>query len=83
MCLTLTARVEAVADDEATVVAGGRRFTASRVLEPDTVPGDWVSVGAGWILARLTPDEAAEQLSFERVPGPPVAGEIGGRHDSR
>jgi len=64
MCLALTGRVLAVSGDEATVQVAGRRLVASRLLVPDAGAGDWVTVGAGWLLARLTDAEAADQLAL-------------------
>jgi hydrogenase maturation factor len=74
MCLALTGRVIAVdAEGVATVDVDGRSCAASRVLVPEAGPGDWVTIGAGWILARLTADEAAVQRRLE----------TGGRHAER
>ena len=62
MCLALIGQVlDVTGDPEATIVEiGGRRRQASRALVSGLEPGDWVTVGAGWILRRLEPSEANE-----------------------
>jgi len=62
MCLTAPARVTAVDTDGATVLIGGRERRVSTLVRPDTAVGDWVLVGAGTILERLSPEDAREQL---------------------
>jgi len=62
MCLTAPARVIAVDANGATVLLGGRERRASTLLRPDTAVGDWVLVGAGTILERLSDEEAERQL---------------------
>ena len=62
MCLTAPAHVIAVDANGATVLLGGRERRASTLLRPDTAVGDWVLVGAGTILERLSDEEAERQL---------------------
>jgi hydrogenase assembly chaperone HypC/HupF len=62
MCLTAPARVVAVDADGATVLLGGRERRASTLVQPDTAVGDWVLVGAGTILERMSDEEAERQL---------------------
>jgi hydrogenase assembly chaperone HypC/HupF len=62
MCVTAPARVIAVDPDGATVLLGGRERRASTLVRPDTAVGDWVLVGAGTILERLSDEEAERQL---------------------
>jgi hydrogenase maturation factor len=65
MCLALTGRVVAVEGDGAVVEVAGRHLPASRLLAPEVRAGDWVTVGAGWVLARLTEVEASARLAME------------------
>jgi hydrogenase maturation factor len=67
MCLAVTGRVLSVEGDVAIVTIAGRHHSVSRVLEPDTAAGDWVSVAMGWIFRRLTPAEADRLLELEAV----------------
>jgi Hydrogenase maturation factor len=62
MCLTAPARVIAVDADGATVLLGGHERRASTLVRPDTAVGDWVVVGAGTILERMTNEEATRQM---------------------
>lgn len=62
MCLTAPARVIAVDADGATVLLGGRERRASTLVRPDTAVGDWVVVGAGTILERISDEEATRQM---------------------
>jgi len=41
------------------VLLGGRERRASTLVVPEVAVGDWVIVGAGTILERLSEDEAA------------------------
>jgi len=58
MCLTAPARVLAIDDDGATVLLAGRPRRASTLVVPEVAVGDWVIVGAGTILERMSDDEA-------------------------
>ncbi len=64
MCVALIGRVIDVTGDTATVELDGRVRTVSRVLVPDVGPGDWVTVGAGWILERIDSTEAGQLLAL-------------------
>lgn len=59
MCISYPGRVVAVDGAGAIVETSGRRHRASTLLVPDASAGDWVIVGAGSILRRLDPTEAA------------------------
>ena len=82
MCLSLTGQVVELDGSDAVVDVRGRRLVASCLLEPETRLRDWVTVGAGWIVARLSPEEAAIRIDLERqlyapdasnAPAPPPA----------
>ncbi len=60
MCITLPAQVVAVDAGGATIESDGRRRRAATLLLPDVQEGEWVVVGLGTILARLTATEAQE-----------------------
>jgi len=59
MCITFPGHVLAISEGEATIDVDGRRRRASTLLEPTVEVGDWVLVGAGTVLRRLNPVEAA------------------------
>jgi hydrogenase expression/formation protein HypC len=59
MCIGFPGRVVAIDPVSALVETEGRRRSASLLLVPDVAVGDWVIVGAGTILERLDPTEAA------------------------
>lgn len=59
MCITFPGHVLAIGEGEAVVDVDGRRRRASTLLEPTVEVGDWVLVGAGNVLRRLDPAEAA------------------------
>jgi len=61
MCVGLSARVVAVNKDTALVDASGARREVSAELLDDLEPGDYVMVHAGVAIARITPEEAAEE----------------------
>jgi hydrogenase maturation factor len=73
MCLAVTGRVVSAEGDAAIVTIAGRNRSVSRVLEPESSTGDWVSVGMGWILRRLTPAEAERLLVLEAELEPSLA----------
>jgi len=58
MCLTAAARVLALDAGGATVLLAGLPRRASTLVVPEVAVGDWVIVGAGTILERLSEDEA-------------------------
>lgn len=59
MCISYPGRVVELDGANAVVDTVGRRRRATTLLVPDTGVGDWVMVGAGSILRRLDPAEAA------------------------
>jgi hydrogenase assembly chaperone HypC/HupF len=69
MCLSAAGRVISVQADEdaARVDIGGRVRRASTWLVPDAAPGDWVEVGAGALLRRLSEAEAAELAALNAL----------------
>jgi hydrogenase assembly chaperone HypC/HupF len=62
MCIAFPGLVLAIDPDgsSAVVETEGRRRRASTFLVPDLAVGDWVTVAAGTVVDRLTPEEAAE-----------------------
>ena len=62
MCIAFPGLVRAIDADGASAVVEteGRRRRASTFLVPDLAVGDWVTVAAGTVVDRLTPEEAAE-----------------------
>jgi hydrogenase maturation factor len=58
MCVTLLGQVVAVDAAGALVAAEGIQLRAGARLFPDVAVGEWVLVGAGTILQRLTDDDA-------------------------
>jgi hydrogenase assembly chaperone HypC/HupF len=72
MCIAFPGLVLAIDTDGlgAVVETEGRRRRASTFLVPDIAVGEWVTVAAGTIVDRLSPDEAAEvQALVEMVKG--------------
>ena len=77
MCLAVPMRIVAVADGTATIEAGGLTQRASLLLVPQAAVGDYVLVHAGFAIAVLDAEEAAERerlfaelLEAEGEPGP-------------
>ncbi|HEY8868043.1 MAG TPA: HypC/HybG/HupF family hydrogenase formation chaperone [Candidatus Limnocylindrales bacterium] len=60
MCLGYPGRVVALDAAGAVVETDGRRRRASTLIVSDVAVGDWVVVGAGAILDRLEPEDAAQ-----------------------
>ena len=71
MCIAFPGRVVAVDPAGALVQTEGRLRRASTLLVDDLAIGDWVTVAAGTILARLEPAEAAEIQDILRGPAGP------------
>lgn len=59
MCITAPGLVTEVGDGTARVRTDGVTRTALTLLTPDVRAGDWVLVGAGAVIRRIGPDEAA------------------------
>jgi hydrogenase maturation factor len=79
MCLAVTGRIVRLEGDDAVLDVDGRAVVASRVLVPDALVEDWVTVGAGWLLARITANEARSlrELTGEAAATPQSLG-VGG-----
>jgi hydrogenase assembly chaperone HypC/HupF len=60
MCIDDPGRVIAIDDLGAIVETPTHRRRASTLLLPGIAVGDWVTVAAGTIVDRLTPEEAGE-----------------------
>lgn len=69
MCLGEIARVdEVVAPGQLRVSAGGRALLVSTMASPDTVAtGDWVLIHSGFVLGRISEDEARDALAARSV----------------
>jgi hydrogenase assembly chaperone HypC/HupF len=72
MCIDDPGRVIAIDDLGAIVETPAHRRRASTLLLPDVVVGDWVTVAAGTIVDRLTPEEAREIREILDRAGDPV-----------
>ncbi|MGZ9161040.1 MAG: HypC/HybG/HupF family hydrogenase formation chaperone [Candidatus Limnocylindrales bacterium] len=79
MCLSYPGQVLSIDDGEALVQTEGRRRRASTLACPEVVVGDWVIVGAGSVLTRLAPADAAEVRRLIQI----AAGHQGDRTDAR
>ena len=62
MCVGLSARVVSINKDTALVDASGARREVSAELLDDLEPGDYVMVHAGVAIAKITEEEAVEQI---------------------
>lgn len=72
MCIAFPGRVVAIDRTGALVETEGRRRRASTLLVDDLAIGDWVTVAAGTVLARLDPAEAEEvRALLLAAAGPP------------
>jgi hydrogenase expression/formation protein HypC len=71
MCLAIPARiVELLANEEATIDAGGVRKRISIALVPEAAAGDYAVVHAGYAIGLLDAEEAAKTLAlFAAVEG--------------
>lgn len=61
MCVVAPARVVELDGPTATLEVDGRRRTASILLAPEIVVGDWVIVAGGAVLRRI-PDADADAI---------------------
>lgn len=61
MCLTVIGRVVALEPDGARVKVGDRFRQVPTLLVPDVAVGDDVLLSGSFIVARLSPEEAAER----------------------
>lgn len=66
MCLSIPAQVVALDGErqEATVEVLGARRTASAMLVPEVVVGDWVLVHVGFAIARIDEEQARADLAL-------------------
>lgn len=77
MCLAVPGRILKCDADDALVDLQGNRVRISRVLTPDTRPGDWVLVHAGFSIATVDEAEALETWDYLRQAyGPDFATEL-------
>ena len=74
MCIAFPGRVVAVDRTGAVIETEGRLRRASTLVVTDLAIGDWVTVAAGTVLARLDSAEAEEiramLLAAAKSPGP-------------
>jgi hydrogenase expression/formation protein HypC len=70
MCLAIPMRITAIDGPAATIEAEGLVQRTNLMLVPQAVVGDYVLVHAGFAIAVLESDDAAERLSlFEQIAG--------------
>jgi len=70
MCLAIPMRITATDGAAATIEAEGLVQTTSLMLVPDARIGDYVLVHAGFAIAVLESDDAAERLAlFDEIAG--------------
>ena len=90
MCLAIPMRITATDGAAATIEADGLVQTTSLMLVPDARVGDFVLVHAGFAIAVLDSDDAAERLAlFDEIvamgaddeTGPPAGPNAGRPHD--
>jgi len=71
MCRTTVGRVEAVTDGVALVDLDGLRRQAISLAIPDLQPGEFVLVGLGTVLGRVTPEDRAALDRLDTSIDPP------------
>jgi len=82
MCLAIPMRITATDGPAATIEADGLVQTTSLMLVPDARVGDYVLVHAGFAIAVLESDDAAERLAlFDEIAGMAEGGESGSDPD--
>jgi hydrogenase maturation factor len=72
MCRTTVGEVLSVDDGVATVDLDGIRRQAISLMVPDLQPGDFVLVGLGTVLGRVTPEDRAALDSIDQRFRPPT-----------
>jgi hydrogenase expression/formation protein HypC len=78
MCLAIPMRITATDGAAATIEADGLIQTTSLLLVPDARIGDFVLVHAGFAIAVLDSDDAAERLAlFDEIVAMGAGGETG------
>jgi len=63
MCLAIPGKIIAIEGSTATIDYGGVYKKASTITMPDAQIGEMVMVHAGFIIAKVDPDEARKTLS--------------------
>jgi hydrogenase expression/formation protein HypC len=73
MCLAIPAKVISVEGTSARVTIEDVEYTASLLLLDDVRPGDYIMLHAGFAIAKVDPQEAAEtlQLLLDMEKNPP------------
>lgn len=66
MCLAIPGIVESIQDTEAVVDFGGLKKTAEILLVPDVQTGDRVLIHAGFIIARMDPEQGDEMIALNQ-----------------
>jgi hydrogenase expression/formation protein HypC len=64
MCLAIPAKVISVEGTSARVTIEDVEYTASLLLLDDVRPGDYIMLHAGFAIAKVDPQEAAETLQL-------------------
>ena len=64
MCLSIPAQVIAIEGEMATVSVGGTRYNASLQIVENVGIGDYVLIHTGFVIQRLSPEEAEETLKL-------------------
>jgi len=62
MCLAIPAKVISIDGTSARVSIEDVEYTASLLLLDNVKPGDFIMLHAGFAIAKIDPDEAAETL---------------------
>lgn len=62
MCLAIPAKVISVNEYSAQVSIEDVEYTASLLMLPDVVPGDYIMLHAGFAIEKVDPEFAAETL---------------------
>ena len=60
MCLAVPGKIVTKEDGMGVVDVRGNRLRAGLALVPEAAVGDWVLVHAGFAIAQITPQDAAE-----------------------
>ncbi len=66
MCLAIPGIVESIQDTEAVVDFGGLKKSAEILLVPDVQTGDRVLIHAGFIIARMDPEQGDEMIALNQ-----------------
>ena len=79
MCLAIPAKIVHREDDRAVVDFNGNRLQVSTILTPDTRPGDWVLVHAGFAITQIDEADALETWEYLKAAHQAAADEESGR----